>query len=517
MEKNMPSGKPGERKYRWDEASIILVEALAAQSKTLVELTERFRERTGFKFGRGAIAFSYLRRTGKILSDYLANPSASDPTPMPGAPMLEMDEGEWDDEPTLSHVPSPSPAPSPAPAPTQPVHSGDTRVSPPPNSPEELYEKLFRLAGKRPTTLEEACDHLEMPPARVRLIAASAAEAGYRIELSGDGQLGDLERYRMIEDAREMKVANRRLLEQLGDKDRQIEALTDLGSSPVLPFVAPKGRGEGKQRLGVPVLLCSDWHVEERVDPEKVNGLNEYNPDIADACITRVAEGFEWLVRDPRFDMRSAIIWLGGDLFSGYIHAELQESNFLSPVQAVAWLQERLERMLRHVLATTEFERILVVCNDGNHGRMTQKMRAATRTANSLEWLLYKVLASRFKEDPRIQFQIADGEYNYVDIFGAQHGFFHGDSVQYMGGVGGLLIPMQRGLNELRKYRKLDHVSFGHFHERMDLPDLSGNGSMIGITPWGMGKKFKPQKRRQSFFIWDSVEGKTSSAPVWMI
>ena len=29
------------------------------------------------------------------------------------------------------------------------------------------------------------------------------------------------------------------------------------------------------------IVPLSDWHVEERVDKKKTNGLNEYNPDIA--------------------------------------------------------------------------------------------------------------------------------------------------------------------------------------------------------------------------------------------
>lgn len=39
---------------------------------------------------------------------------------------------------------------------------------------------------------------------------------------------------------------------------------------------------ETKQKNPViPLILLSDWHIEEKVDPSTVNGLNEYNPDIA--------------------------------------------------------------------------------------------------------------------------------------------------------------------------------------------------------------------------------------------
>jgi hypothetical protein len=29
------------------------------------------------------------------------------------------------------------------------------------------------------------------------------------------------------------------------------------------------------------VILASDWHIEETIDPETINYLNEYNPKIA--------------------------------------------------------------------------------------------------------------------------------------------------------------------------------------------------------------------------------------------
>ena len=245
----------------------------------------------------------------------------------------------------------------------------------------------------------------------------------------------------------------------------------------------------------MPVMLCSDWHVEERVDPKTVNGLNEYNLDIASACIERMAEAFEWLQHDSRYDCRQGIVWLGGDLFSGYIHEELVEGNFLSPVQAVVWLQERVERMLRTIAATCpNLERIIVPCNDGNHGRMTNKIRVATRTANSLEWLLYETLAARLADEPRFESFLC-GRWR-VQLPRR----LRSDSLLLSRGLGSVhgrrqqtLIPMRRGINELRKYRKIDVVNFGHFHQRLDLPDLVGNGSMIGITPYSMRLKCSPE------------------------
>ena len=323
--------------------------------------------------------------------------------------------------------------------------------------------------------------------------------------------------HRRREQLADLSSAKRALLRELADKEGQLLALRELrAQKPIPPVKAARGRGEGKQRQGVPVMLLSDWHVEERVDPKTVNGLNKYNPEIAEHCIDRCADAFEWLGRDSRFDCRTAVIWLGGDLFSGYIHEELQESNFLSPVQAVVWLQERIEKMLRKIAASTKYERIIVPCNDGNHGRNTHKIRVSTRTANSLEWLLYQTLAARMADDPRFVFHVAEGEWSFVDLFGQTIAFTHGDSFRYQGGVGGISIPLRRGINEMRKYRPIHQVCLGHFHTRSDFGDINVNGSMIGVSPYSMRIHAPPEPRQQSFFLIDSERGKCVSAPVWL-
>jgi hypothetical protein len=316
----------------------------------------------------------------------------------------------------------------------------------------------------------------------------------------------------------ELTSAKKELLKELDDKDRQLEILSALAGAPLKPVVLRSTKGKNPtQRQGVPVLLCSDWHVEEPVELAKVNGMNEYNLEIADRCIDKMAEAFTWLGTDKRYDMRTAVIWLGGDLYSGYIHEELVEGNFLSPVEAVLWLQERIEKMLRKIAAENpNLERILVPCNDGNHGRLTHKIRVSSRTANSLEWLLYQNLARRLSDDKRFEFQVADGEWTYVDIFDQTIAFTHGDTFRYQGGVGGISIPLRRGINEMRKYRKITQTCLGHFHQRCDFGDINVNGSMIGVNTYGMHIHAPPEPRQQSWFLIDQTRGKALSAPVWL-
>lgn len=361
-------------------------------------------------------------------------------------------------------------------------------------------------------------------PTLTEIVAKNSAKAPPKkaFERAPRATRDELAEHRMRLQAKELEESNERLVQKLHDLEKQNEQLRYMRAlRPVRPVVARKGRGEGRQRQGVPVMLCSDWHVEEPVDAAKVNGLNRYDLEIADKCIDTLAESWEWMINDRRYDCREGVVWLGGDHFSGHIHEELVEKNFLSPVRASAWLLPRMEKMLRRILANSpRLERLIVPCNDGNHGRLTKKIRIASRTENSLEWFLFFNLAERMKDEPRIQFQIAEGEYNFLRVFEQNLCFFHGDSIQYQGGVGGVLVPMKRGLNELRKYQpegqQVDVFNVGHFHTYLNHGDVVVNGSMIGVTPYGMSKKFTPEPRRQAWYMLDSTRGKCLSAPIWL-
>lgn len=313
----------------------------------------------------------------------------------------------------------------------------------------------------------------------------------------------------------ELEARTKRLVAELSAKDEELASFKEIARPP-RPIDKPTRQPQDKQRKGVPVLLCSDWHVGETVDPAKVNGLNEYTPEIAARCIDRLADGFEWMLRDARFDCRSAVIGLLGDMMTGYIHAELAESNALSPVEEQVFLLDHLEAMFRKILATTNLERIVVPCLSGNHGRMTEKQRVSTREENSHEQVVYQTLARLFRGEPRIEFHIAQGEWLEVDCMGFTLAMTHGDSFMYGGGVGGMTIPIRRGIARQFQGRDVHQFCMGHFHKRTDDGDIQINGSLIGYSSYSQRIHAAYAPREQAWFLMDSERGKSISAPIWV-
>lgn len=264
--------------------------------------------------------------------------------------------------------------------------------------------------------------------------------------------------------------------------------------------------------------LASDWHIEERVDSASVNGVNEYNLAIARMRAQRFFSGFSYLTRyhQDHFQIRDGLLWLGGDLITGYLREENLEHNELSPVQAIAELHEWIAAGIRQYLNETQVERLRVVCNSGNHGRLTDKVRPSTREANSIEWLLYVGLAREFAHEERVEFVLPLGSQTYVTIYDLVIRFTHGDETKFGGGVGGIMIPIRKAIAKWQTVRHADVTAIGHYHQEHFLRDLLVNGSLIGYNNYGLSIAAPYEDPRQSFFLVDSRRGVVMPATIWV-
>lgn len=386
----------------------------------------------------------------------------------------------------------------------------------------EQLTRMAKIIGEETTLTAgyaRAAAELDTTPAAIRLVRERGTLGDVspkaREKRPAPPELAPLEEHRLKLSLKEARSRADGLLKDLAAAEDEL-ALYKAISRPPRPIAKPPKREYSGRRCGVPVMLCSDWHVEEPVDPAKVGGLNEYSLDIAAKCIDKLGHAYADMLEDlPRFECREGVIWLGGDLLSGYIHPELLEGNALSPLETIDWLTDKIEAMLRTVLARTSLERLIVPCNSGNHGRTTEKQRVSTREGNSYENALYRTLARIFKGEPRVEFAIAQGEWLELDVMGHTLAFTHGDSFNYGGGVGGLSIPIRRGIARQFQGRKIHQFCMGHFHSRQDFGDIQINGSLIGYGPYSQRIHAGYAPREQAWFMIDSERGKCLSAPIW--
>lgn len=336
------------------------------------------------------------------------------------------------------------------------------------------------------------------------------------VVLAGDpiADLDPLSEHLRKQDESKSKANEKRLLEELAQAHERQRVL-DTFSDAEPPRIVRREKTSGL-REATALVLASDWHYEETVTAEQTAGRNEYNTTIADRRIGRFFEGIHWLLGFHRqaFKIRDLLLWLGGDQMTGYIHEELVEHNGLSPTEAVFRLEQRIADGILSLLEDRELVRVVVVCSHGNHGRTTQKSRVSTGAKNSFEWLMFSQLARRFATEPRVHFEVTQSGHQYAEVYGETIHFTHGDEIKFQGGVGGIAVPLMRQLARWDQVRPSRLHCVGHFHQRRSFRTAMVNGSLIGLSAYGMRFGWEPPE--QSFALLDSKRWLCCETPIWV-
>jgi hypothetical protein len=273
-----------------------------------------------------------------------------------------------------------------------------------------------------------------------------------------------------------------------------------------------------KKNESLAVLLYSDLHFEEMVDPRTINGLNEYTPLIAKKRSNKFFENSLKLIEMSRSksNIKKSVLWIGGDLISGNIHEELLETGAMSPIDSCLKVFELLVSGINYLIEFGDLDELIVVTNVGNHSRTTQKRRISTNVQNNFEWMLYNFLAKYYRNEPKLKFNLTRSYFNYLDIDGYSIRFHHGENIRYFGGVGGISIPVNKAIAQWNQARRVNLDVFGHWHQRLSTKDFVSNGSIIGYNAYAMSIKASFEKPQQSFFLVNAKRGKTVEAPIFV-
>ena len=267
----------------------------------------------------------------------------------------------------------------------------------------------------------------------------------------------------------------------------------------------PIGRKRSKQKRpeATAVLVLSDWHVEEYVDPETHTGHgNEYTLAIADQRIKQLVQRASMLIEHEKSltGIRRIVVAALGDFVTGHIHDDLVEITQLAPLAATRWAGERLGGVID---AMHEIAPVVVATASGNHGRSTLKPRMATENDHSFEQHMYLTMAAAERR-PTVSWQISKGYLNIVDLDGFLVRFHHGHAIRFGGGVGGLTIPANKAIANWNISRRVSLDVFGHWHCFSWLPyRFVANGCLIGHNAFADRIKAEYQPPSQSLVIID--------------
>lgn len=394
-------------------------------------------------------------------------------------------------------------------------------MPPPPLSRAELI-KTVKAWDKNNHNLTHTAAALGMGRSGVAARLRSAQKAGLKVA-EGEGQkqggaraltpMKPEERVAFKNLEAKLREVTRQLAEAdakaaQADKFRALSA--ELHDSPQ---AAPKWSVRvpaGKDTPGVPVLMLSDWHIGETVDPAQVHGANEFSAAVADRRVKSVIDRVLHLafhhVKTP--DYPGIVVVLGGDFVSGWLHEELFRTDWCAPTQAANWCVSRLHAAL--VRLAEAFGKAHVVCVPGNHGRLTKKPMAKGGATSCFDHAIYEALADRLRDDARITWQIPASGDALFQVAGTRFLALHGHELGVKGGDGliGALGPIMRGAIKTGRAerslgRDFDVLLLGHFHQSIWQPrsGIVVNGTLKGFDEYSRSQRYSYQPPVQTLFF----------------
>lgn len=273
------------------------------------------------------------------------------------------------------------------------------------------------------------------------------------------------------------------------------------------------------------VAVLSDIHAGEVVRPEEMGGYNAFNLEIAEKRLRRFFEETIELARSyiAGVDYDGITLVLGGDMVSGDIHDELQQTNELSVLDTTLWVAPRLVAGIERW--AEEFGAVHVVSVPGNHGRDSKVPRHKKRSAHNADTHIAKMAAlyySQANPNGAVTFDIPDSYDATFSIYEHSFAVEHGDNLRFTGvSEIGALGPVKRGT--LRKARAkqeegdpFDYLLVGHFHQLVYAPNQGFvmNGTLKGYDEFAKAWSLKPEPPQQALFVVSPEYGAGGHMPI---
>lgn len=316
-----------------------------------------------------------------------------------------------------------------------------------------------------------------------------------------------------IESLAREKTSLQNLIKKYEERLKEAKIVEEAGPPKIKP-IKPKVAWSTEATV---LLVASDWHVEELVDPKTVNELNEYNPDISAARAERFFKAGLRLTQIIQQDVtvNNIVLPLLGDFITNQLHDDAAETNERLPMDAVLMAQSYIASGLNFLLENSDCK-IRVPCHSGNHGRTTERVHMGGEAGHSLEYFMYRNLEHHFRNESRIEFDVSLAYHSYMEIYGKTIRFHHGHAMRYYGGIGGIYIPVHKAIAQWNKARPASLDVFGHFHQLRDGGIFVSNGSLIGWSPYSMRIKADYEEPKQTFIVIDNKHGRTFTCPIYV-
>ena len=291
---------------------------------------------------------------------------------------------------------------------------------------------------------------------------------------------------------------------QFDQLQSEFDLITHTSIDSAIPVdIVPKMKGSKEEVCAMAFL--TDIHPFEVIKSEEINGLNEFNPEI---CSESLNKFFRKIVSYTEIHrsvatVKTLVLGMLGDLIGNMIHADQKETNAGTPIEEVLFIYEHLVGGLNFLLEHGKFDEIILCGVSGNHDRNTEKLQYSHATQHSYAWLIYKLLEKHFAGVKKIRFNIPTSYLLYQKVYGMNFRMFHGDSIKFKGGIGGLSVPANRVIRQYDSAIRADWSVFGHAHTDLRGERFNSVGSIVGYNPMAAKMGFPYEPASQVYLLVD--------------
>ncbi|EGJ22114.1 hypothetical protein RSWS8N_08530 [Cereibacter sphaeroides WS8N] len=274
----------------------------------------------------------------------------------------------------------------------------------------------------------------------------------------------------------------------------------------------------------VPILVLSDWHLGETVDPKTAGGY-AYSVAIAEDRVRRTIEKTILLTRQhlAGLDYPGIICAMVGDLVSGGIHSELAVTDELGIIKSVLRARDLAVGVIDQLKG--EFGKVFCPTAVGNHGRIFDKRpRAKQYAERNADFLIYSLLADHYRDDPAVTIMVPEAGETIFSVYGMRVLLTHGDQIGTKGGDGiiGALGPISRGTMKTSRSldslgQRVDHIIMGHWHQALFLPTVTVTGALKGPDEYSLRMLRAPaEDPSQTLMLVHPEHGLTFRQPLFL-
>jgi len=309
---------------------------------------------------------------------------------------------------------------------------------------------------------------------------------------------------------------------EIAELNLQLDQTLQLVNTPVEtpPWVLQTDKTKQISK-NIPVLLVSDIHYGEDVNPSEVPNGNCYSPKIAEIRWDRLITNTILKTRAREKKPNGIVICFLGDDISGDIHDELRETNKKTPIDACMDVASQKARMINAF--KREYGKVWVISVMGNHGRTTKKPQSKEIAEHNFDTLIAAMVKKQFEKDKAVSFYIPKSGEAYFELYGCNFLATHGDRIGSRGGQGfiGPSATIARGQHKTRQAyaqigKPIDWLLLGHFHTPMLLEHTIANGTLVGYSQYARDLRIEPAYPSQTLFYVDETYGMTDLSRIYV-